>query len=285
MPVVRRIGVGPDLRAIATTTGGGGGTAFDVAAPIGGTYTVRLGDSAALIAKKFTGNDRRYPELFPANPSKKLVDVYRIDNWPFDTKYVSVSEGSPAPDRGTFLGKNFATLNVGEVLTLPSAWSSSTTSPPPIGGGGPPSTSTDLPAGAIPTGGAAPRANDGTAYEKPTSPPDCSQMPAWIFPAEAAGFVTDWGSCLPKGLPIPTGGTGLPPLPPIGTGGTPGTPPIGLPGTLPEPPTSAPPQPQASSFPWVPVLVGVGAVGAIGGLAWYANSEEKKGARNGRRYA
>ena len=61
-------------------------------------YTVLKGDSPSRIAKKLTGNDRRWPELVAANPSKPK-----------------------APDG------NFKNLQPGEVLTLPASWSASNT--------------------------------------------------------------------------------------------------------------------------------------------------------------
>jgi nucleoid-associated protein YgaU len=63
----------------------------------GGAYKVERGDSPSRIAKKVTGNDRRWPELVKANPGK-----------------------STTPDG------NFKSLQPGEVLALPASWTSST---------------------------------------------------------------------------------------------------------------------------------------------------------------
>jgi hypothetical protein len=64
-------------------------------------WTVVTGDNPSLIAKKITGDDRRYVELIAANPSKP-------------------TKGDPSSPYST--GYNFASLTTGEKLYVPKAW-------------------------------------------------------------------------------------------------------------------------------------------------------------------
>lgn len=64
-------------------------------------WTVQTGDNPSIIAKKITGDDRRYVELIAANPSKP-------------------TKGSASSPYTT--GYNFATLTTGEKLLIPKAW-------------------------------------------------------------------------------------------------------------------------------------------------------------------
>lgn len=64
-------------------------------------YVVKAGDNPSLIAKKFVGDDRRYPELILANPGKATVGN---PSNPYSTNY------------------NFKSLNANERLLLPKTW-------------------------------------------------------------------------------------------------------------------------------------------------------------------
>jgi hypothetical protein len=70
----------------------------------GSVYRVERGDTPGGVAKKLTGDARRYTELFAANPSKRVV--------------------------ATTYGRNFATFSVGERIALPVSWRKNDAAPP-----------------------------------------------------------------------------------------------------------------------------------------------------------
>lgn len=64
-------------------------------------YPIPAGHTGpAQLAKRVTGDERRYKELFAANPTKAIV----------------------VTDKTNFFGTNFATWNAGERIRLPKTW-------------------------------------------------------------------------------------------------------------------------------------------------------------------
>lgn len=92
-PVVRTPSEQPK-RGADVFKGGQAGTV--TATPSALTYVVRDGDFPGAIAKRLTGNERRWPELIAANPQKQT--------------------------KQTKIGKVFTTMHAGEVLKLPESW-------------------------------------------------------------------------------------------------------------------------------------------------------------------
>jgi len=83
------------------------------------TYTVQAGDNPSLVAKKFTGNPNRWPELAAANPNKTTGKK----------------------------GKEFSQFFAGWTLNLPASWSSTPVTPAPTV----PAASTPISTAVVPT--------------------------------------------------------------------------------------------------------------------------------------
>lgn len=110
-------------------------------------WLVESGDFPSKIAQIVTGSAGRYPELLDANPSKAKVRVYKMP----DGSYLNVPDnGGAVPAEAAaagvvYQGRNFASLQPGETLTLPASWIKAAPAPTPTpkpAPGGDPVTST-----------------------------------------------------------------------------------------------------------------------------------------------
>lgn len=109
--------------------GGGGGGSIppkmeDTIPPKQTTYTVVSGDTASKIGVKF-GKGGVYGELFAANPSKAIVRVYMNNDVGHEGKFFTtpdVDQVWSIGNKPTYMGRNFARLDIGEILKLPASW-------------------------------------------------------------------------------------------------------------------------------------------------------------------
>ncbi len=97
-------------RAAELRAGGKGGMVFTPPEPPINKYTIKSGDNPSALARKFTGDGERWPELLESNPKLHIehVDV------------PTVTKAHPEGEMiRTTLVKPF---NPGQILTLPDSW-------------------------------------------------------------------------------------------------------------------------------------------------------------------
>lgn len=87
-------------------------------------YRVVSGDSASVIGQKYNKGGV-YGEIFAANPSKAIVRVYMNNDVGHEGEFFTTPDVDQVWSLGnkpTFTGRNFAKLDVGEMLNLPLSW-------------------------------------------------------------------------------------------------------------------------------------------------------------------